>query len=138
MEPAGNATNEIAEFQRWLNRNYVAKLTVDGEYGPLTKKAALKAFQKCLNATCRTALVVDGIWGPKTQTVAARFILSQGARGNGVYLLQGMLYCKGYDPKGFDGIFGSGCKACVKKYQKAEGLDVDGIVGKQVWTDLFA
>lgn len=54
-----------------------------------------------------------------------------------VYLLQGALVQCGYDPKGVDGDFGSGCDAAVKLFQTEKGLLSDGIVGKGTWTALL-
>lgn len=36
-----------------------------------------------------------------------------------------------------DGIFGTLTLAAVRKYQEANGLDVDGVVGKRTWTKLL-
>ena len=40
--------------------------------------------------------------------------------------LQQELLARGFDPKGVDGSFGTGCEAAMKAYQKANGLTVDG------------
>ena len=53
-----------------------------------------------------------------------------------VTLLQEALIQAGYDCGPHDGIFGRKTKAAVEKYQKDNGLTVDGIVGKQTWTAL--
>lgn len=135
-EVTGN--ENVRKFQQYLNKNYNGGLVEDGEYGAKTKKAALKAMQMYLNKSLGARLAVDGVWGPKTVAVVTKCVLNRGDRGNAVYILQGMMYCAGYDPNGFDGIYGAGCQASVKKYQKAKGLSVDGVVGKQVWTALFA
>lgn len=37
-----------------------------------------------------------------------------------------------------DGRFGTGTLAAVKAYQRAQGIDDDGVVGRQTWTRLFA
>src|SRR5690606_24937173 len=92
------------KFQEWLNKQYNAGLVVDGIHGPRTKKAAIKGLQTELNKQFGKGLKVDGIWGPKTK--AACVNVRTGARGNITKLIQGMLYCKGYNPKYLDGIFG--------------------------------
>ena len=59
--------------------------------------------------------------------------LSQNGKNNtswAVLRLQQELEAWGYDPKGVDGNFGPGCKAAVRQFQKDQGLDVDGCVGK--------
>ncbi len=56
--------------------------------------------------------------------------LRQGDRGEGVKWLQWYLYKLGYlDEKDIDGIFGSGTYDAVINFQKANSLDVDGLVG---------
>ena len=80
--------------------------------------------------------MVDGSFGPKTK--AACVSVRYGARGNITRILQGMLYCKGYDPTGFDGVFGDGTKKALGKYQTTRGLTVDYIAGKNTFASLFA
>lgn len=48
-----------------------------------------------------------------------------------------MLYCLGYDPKGFDGIFGNGCESAVKAFQDDHNLSVDGVVGQNTLDEMF-
>ncbi|MBY0098125.1 peptidoglycan-binding protein [Mesobacillus maritimus] len=50
-------------------------------------------------------------------------------KGADVKKLQQILTNKGYSTKGTDGIFGSNTEAAVKKFQKANKLKADGIVG---------
>lgn len=124
-----------AQFQSWLNEGYGAGLDVDGLWGPKTKKGAIKALQTELNNQFGKGLSVDGIWGSKTK--AACVNVRQGAKGNLTRIIQGRLYCMGYDPQGFDGIFGSGCKAAVERYQANKGLSADGIVGRNTWAAML-
>lgn len=124
---SGNST--IKSFQKWLNNNYSAGLTVDGYYGQATHKAATKAYQRVLGVTA------DGIFGSASK--AAVKTLKSGSSGNAVRLMQGLIYCKGYDPNGVDGIYGSGTVAAVKKFQKAKGLTVDGIAGRNTMYALY-
>ena len=127
----------VAKFQQWLNKNYGHGLAVDGIYGKNTKRSALKAYQTYLNKTYRANLEVDGIWGPKT-SAACRYV-ERGSRGVPVYIVQGVLYGIGYDPKGFDGICGSGCVAAIRAFQAKHfpTNEVDGIVGPDTWGQLF-
>ena len=127
--------NYPAQFQSWLNANYATGLTVDGLWGPKTRQAAIRALQSELNDQFSKGLTVDGLWGSKTK--AACVNVKEGARGNLTQIIQGTLYCRGYDPKGFDGIFGSGCEAAVQNFQRAQGLSVDGVVGKNTWEALL-
>ena len=126
VEPAQNM---ISTFQTWLNNNYASGLTVDGAFGPKTKTAAIKAYQKVLGVTA------DGSFGPNTK--AAVTTLKVGSSGNAVYLLQGMLYCHGYNPSGFDGVFGSGCRDAGIRFQSNNGLDADGYAGPNTMYVLY-
>lgn len=123
------------QFQSWLNAGYGTGLTVDGLWGPKTRAAAIKALQSELNAQFGKGLAVDGLWGQKTK--AACVNVCQGASGNLTRIIQGALYCRGYDPNGFDGIFGDGCAGAVKSFQRAQGLSADGVVGKNTWEKLL-
>lgn len=127
--------NKISTFQSWLNTRYKAGIKVDGLYGPQTKKAALKAFQTEFNREYHAHLVVDGIWGPKTKS-AIRTV-SRGAKGSIVKIIQGMLYCLCYDPKGLDGIFGDDTFYAVRGFQGDKKLTVDGLVGKNTFSAMF-
>ena len=54
-------------------------------------------------------------------------LLKNGSRGNDVKMLQEFLETAA------DGIFGNGTEVLVKKYQKNNGLSVDGMVGPATW-----
>lgn len=64
--------------------------------------------------------------------------LRNGSRGTQVKVLQFLLNESGYDCGEADGIFGKKTTAAVKAYQKAKGLTVDGICGKNTWTRILA
>ena len=66
-------------------------------------------------------------------------MLSNGSRGDDVRKLQQTLVDAGYDvgSAGVDGIYGAGTEAAVRKYQKDNGLDVDGIAGDQTLGTLY-
>ena len=74
----------------------------------------------------------------KTVTVKLRQ-LKKGSVGNDVKALQTLLIVGGYScgSAGADGDFGSGTDAAVRKYQKANGLTVDGVVGAATWGKLL-
>ena len=57
---------------------------------------------------------------------------------------QGLLLANGHKDKNTsspedatDGLFGSGTETATKGFQKAEGLEVDGIIGQTTWTALL-
>ncbi len=126
---------KIETFQNWLNQTYKTGIKSDNLYGPKTKKAALMALQTELNRQFNAGLIVDGIWGPKTK--AAIRTVSRGAKGNITRIIQGMLYCLGFDPKGFDGIFGNGSYYAVMAFQKKNKLTQDGLVGRNTFEKMF-
>ena len=122
--------NTIKAFQSWLNSNYSAGLTVDGIYGEQTRKAATKAYQSILGVT------PDGSFGPLSK--AAVTTLVPGNSGNAVYLLQGMLNCKGFNCFGFSGNYLSGTKSAVENFQYRKGLTVSGNADADTMAQLYA
>lgn len=74
--------------------------------------------------------------GETTVTVSLRQ-LKNGSEGENVRALQLLLNGKNYNCGTVDGDFGSKTLQAVKSFQKATGLDVDGIVGKNTWTALL-
>lgn len=137
QKPAA-VTGRVADFQRWLNTTYGYSLAVDNKFGPDTNKHAVKALQTEYNRQFGEKLAVDGIPGPATKAAWSRRNIKQGARGNITRIIQGLLYSRGYDPNGFDSIFGAGCKAAVEKFQAASRLYKDGVVGKNTLVALTA
>ena len=63
-------------------------------------------------------------------------LLKEGSSGPVVKQLQQRLQEKGFNPGSIDGVFGLGTKAAVRAFQKANGLEPDGIVGQQTWKAL--
>ena len=62
--------------------------------------------------------------------------LSQGSRGVYVLILQDALNAVGTTGSGLDGIFGEKTKDAVMRYQQANGLGADGMVGCATWRSL--
>lgn len=63
--------------------------------------------------------------------------LRNGSKGNQVKTAQRLFNALGYDCGTVDGAFGSKTKAAAKAFQKAKGLDVDGVIGKDTWNALL-
>ncbi len=124
---------------------------IDGFYGPKTE-AAVKAFQKA------GGLEADGIVGPATwaalfdetetnpdppedpeveYTRLLRYVTPVLMVGDDVRAVQEALLAAGFDPKGVDGSYGRNTEAAVKAFQKANGLEADGIVGPITWAALM-
>lgn len=66
-------------------------------------------------------------------------MLKTGDKGYQVWVLQTLLIARGFScgETGADSDFGSATKAAVLNFQRANGLEVDGIVGPMTWTKLL-
>lgn len=125
----------IKYIQNKLNARYSTSLNVDGIFGPLTKKAMVKGLQIELNTQCGARLNIDGIFGSLTKSACPN--VKQGMRGNITWLIQARLYTLGFNTNGVDGIYGSGTKNAVAKYQSSVNIASDGICGKNTFEKLF-
>lgn len=96
----------------------------------------VKDLQTELNRQFNKGLAVDGWFGQ--DTINALVNVRKGARGNLTRIIQRRLITKGYKLRhGPDGIFGNGTYNAVVKFQRANKLSADGIVGKNTWKALF-
>ena len=133
-DPTGGTTGRttlIKSGQKALNQYFGAALDVDGAVGKKTRTAYDIAMQAALNVDYRAGLLVDGEIGPKTREALAAHPIRKGSRGQLVTALEIGLCLQGYDPKGIEspGSFGEGCEKALTVFQKASGLEVDGIAG---------
>lgn len=98
--------NAVCNFQRDHG------LTVDGVIGPTTRSKINSAYSNLGGSSSGTNL-------------------SMGSSGTDVKNMQKKLIALGYScgSSGADGIFGQGTYNAVCKFQKANGLSVDGIIG---------
>lgn len=126
---------QIADIQDWINEDYGLNIAVDGIAGDETKWGITVAYQKELNNSYGAELDEDGIFGPATK--AATPELGYGSSGNLVALVQAMLYCKGYNTNGVDGLYYDGTRYAVKVFQEDHNLAIDGIYGKNTGYKLF-
>lgn len=60
-------------------------------------------------------------------------LLKQGRKNTYVAVLQDALTALGYSTSGIDGIFGTNTKNAVIRFQRANNLTADGIVGCNTW-----
>lgn len=149
--------SDVKWVQSTLNYLNGAGLSIDGQYGPLTR-TAVRAFQ------ASHGLSVDGIVGPKTlsemkaclnneqgtytpNTTSMDSILNNGypaptrqlyngTSGDDVKWLQLVLNRTINAGLVIDGSFGSKTKSAVKSFQSTYGLDADGIVGSNTLAKL--
>jgi GH25 family lysozyme M1 (1,4-beta-N-acetylmuramidase) len=132
--PVYSGDDLIRNIQQWLSDDYGYELGIDGYYGKETKKYLIMALQHELNVQCNRNLSEDGIFGNNTYN--ACIIVKQGASGNITKIIQSILYCKGYNTNGIDGIYGKGTTSAVRKFQENQGLDSDGICGRNTFKAL--
>ena len=143
---------------------FLGKLTVDGVFGA-KMTATVRAFQKQFNLTAdgmvgrqtwykisyiyvsvkdlaeltsegevSSGTLSDGTWGGT--------VLRTGSTGSAVEQLQFWLntlaqYTSSIPSVTVDGVFGSGTAAAVRAFQRKYGLTVDGVVGRDTWTELY-
>ena len=143
---------------------FLGKLTVDGVFGS-RMAATVKAFQKQFNLTAdgvvgrqtwykisyiyvsvkdlaeltsegevSSGTLSDGTWGGTT--------LRQGSTGSAVEQLQFWLntlaqYESSIPSLTVDGVYGTGTANAVRAFQRKYGLTVDGVVGRNTWTELY-
>lgn len=100
-------------------------LNEDGEQSSTTTNQAQESTSQAQNGTAGTV-------------VTDMSTLRNGSTGTQVKVLQFLLNEKGFDCGSADGIWGKKTIAAVKAFQKAKGLTVDGVVGKNTWTKLLA
>ncbi len=79
-------------------------------------------------------LAVDGIWSIKMYNACIN--VRQGAEGNITMLIQMALFIKGYNLS-MDKKFEADTTTKLKEFQKAKGLSVNGIIGKNTFKALF-
>ncbi len=125
--------SNIRTIQKNLNRDYnsiIGLIPSNGVYSKSTNVALIKALQH------EEGLTTDGIWGSNTMK-ACPTIPGSKSTTKFVLLLQYALYCNGYNPNGFDGLYGNGVKTAVINFQTFVGLTADGYAGAQTWASLL-
>jgi len=93
---------------------------------------SIASLQGTLNYVAKTTLKIDGFFGPLT--LKACPVLRVGSNSNITLWLQRRLAMALSDQIG---IFGPKTLAAVKAFQRAVGLDDDGVVGPDTWTALL-
>ena len=138
----GDQGEDVRKAQTRLNAHgWKPALVLDGVFGEKTDRA-VRWFQR------QKGLSVDGIVGRRTwkALLAAPVasvpwpdtpLLWRGSNGDMVKTLQRYLNDQGED-LAIDGVFGAKTEAAVKRFQRAQGLVVDGLVGPRTWRALMA
>lgn len=133
-----SAVVNVKTAQKALNSKFNSGLTVDGVWGSACKKAYIAAVQSALNSVYKTGLTVDGIWGTNTENACAAHILSVGMNNLYVGVLQIGLYAHNISTAGgIDCDFGESTKSGVISFQRNQGLEADGIAGRDTFKKLI-
>ncbi|MCR2045176.1 N-acetylmuramoyl-L-alanine amidase [Anaerosalibacter massiliensis] len=148
----GSRGSEVVTLQSRLNELGYNAGKADGIFGGGTYNAVV-SFQRA------NGLSADGIVGKNTvnklysnpskpnkpsnpsnsgNSTPITSLLRRGSRGPEVVTLQNRLNELGYNAGKADGIFGGGTYNAVVKFQRANGLSADGIVGKNTINKLYA
>ena len=99
-----------------------------------TDTANYKSINGSIKLWSKSTSSGGGYYAP---TVPDMPMLYSGCTGDAVKTLQDKLNALGYNSGSVDGIFGAKTYAAVTAFQKANGLGVDGIVGKLTWGKLY-
>ena len=159
----GDAGEDVRTIQRQLNRignNYPAIPKIpqlNGVFNVQTE-SAVKAFQKVFNLT-PDGIVGKATWykikniftgvkglseltseglGSEEVDIIFENQLQKGSSGTSVrvvqYYLNVLSYFDGRIPKvAIDGIYGQGTEDAVKAFQRINGQEADGVVGRNTW-----
>ncbi len=133
----------VKQFQQ------IVGLEVDGVAGHETLKKLYelapngvaingKIYQEQAAATQAPVVYVTPAPQTQTQPASGGYIkLKRGDEGDLVRAMQNALVKLGYLSKA-DGVYGDGTRSAVKRFQQAQGLEVDGIAGQDTQARLFA
>jgi len=127
----------VREMQQRLNNvynSYFGLMPCDGRYMRDTNSALIYALQ------CEEGMDADtanGYFGNGTTNRCPTLSLND-SRTNFVYILQYALYCNGFDPGDFDGIYDSGVASATRSFQSFVCLPVTGIANMPTIKSLLA
>lgn len=126
--PTPSVTDIIQAGQKHANKFTNSCIATDGVRGSKTKKAGIKVLQTAINLDYKAGLVVDGIWGKKSNSALGSHYVTYGETQYLVTAVEILLMLQGYDPNGveYPGNFGSGLKAAVNSFKKANNLLQNG------------
>ena len=123
-----NTYNAVVQFQM-KNRLYV-----DGEAGPDTLgKMQELAKGNSVPKEDSSKPIMEDEDRPRSVGIT---VIRNGDKGNLVKLAQAALYHLGYELS-IDGIFGDTFEKKIRQFQEKNGLETDGVIGKDTWQKLL-
>lgn len=134
-KPTTDNNSITKSIQSALNSKYSAGLTVDGSFGPASKKAMIKAVQTEINRLYNGKLTIDGSFGPASKRACPK--VRKITKNNLVWLIQACLAIKGYDIE-IDGSYGGGTETIIKQFQTKNGLSATGICDVNTFVKLLS
>lgn len=133
----GDKGSDVSDLQQRLkDREYYEYPSITGYYGPVTTEAVEK-FQRTNN------LAVTGVMDAESLSLlkadgAKYYTMYPGDSGDDIKTMQDRLSELGYFDAASTGYFGSITTSAVKSFQDANGLSVDGVVGKDTRRVLYS
>jgi len=136
LNPGDKGDAISALQQRLKDLEYYEYSSITGFYGPVTTEA-VKKFQRTNNLTA------DGVMSAQCLTLinaknAKYYTMYPGDSGDDIKAMQDRLKELGYFDGTSTGYFGSITASSVKAFQDANGLSVDGVVGKDTRGKLYS
>lgn len=132
----------VQRTQAWLNITFYGKrgwkeVPEHGFTGTETMEGLIRAFQ------INNGLPVTGNVGPMTiakfKSLRPISIMNpNGPSDLNVFILQGALFCKGYNAGGLTGIYYNSGVAAIKQLQAHASIGSNGIIGWKEWSALLS
>ena len=126
-----------------VSLNGTSMTIIEGNKGEAVAYRSLNVNGKYIRGYCLPDYASKATKPKQADTAVSKTIsvnlpvLKNGSSGASVKALQMLLNCNGYSCGSADSDFGSNTAAAVQKFQKANGLSQDGIVGKNTWSILL-
>ena len=129
----------IAMFQSFMKDRFKYQTFVTGEVDANFKQACIINWKELCNASKKTKLVLDTTFGDDEIAACGKWTINRASCNKMVYMIQGLLYGHGYDPKGFNGRMGVDTCNALELFVKSRKLDVDEgeIINPKVWVSLL-
>lgn len=125
----------VKSIQSALNTKYSAGLTLDGSFGPASKKAMIKAVQTEINRLYNGKLTIDGSFGPASKRACPK--VRSFTKNNLVWLIQACLAVKGYNIE-LDGSYGNATTNAVAQFQSKHRMLATGTCDANTFIKLLS